>query len=366
MKSSSYIQLKGQIEKVIWITFFWMLVSISQFARGYITLNQFNRLEDIDALAYFQGSLITGLMAGILGGSFIVFFWENWFRNRSYGWALLNVAWSFTLLFLAVSLVSGMYFSITHNHYEWWSKAAWQFLGSQFFTLDQLIVYLFWLTIVAFTMIALSVNDKYGPGVFVSFLLGKYFHPKREERVFMFLDLKGSTAIAEKLGEEKYFNFLKDVFKDATPSILNNRGQIYQYVGDEIVVSWESKTGSSRSNCLQCYFDIQTALLSHEKQYKEKYQNVVPFFKAGFHYGSVMVGEIGIVKRDIVYSGDVLNTAARIQAKCNDLKQDIIISKQLLDHLAPLEPHLEPFALGEIELRGKQNSTQLFTVFNHQ
>ena len=98
------------------------------------------------------------------------------------------------------------------------------------------------------TLIMLMVNDKYGPGVFVDFLLGKYFKPRREERIFMFLDLRSSTTIAERLGEEKYFSFIKDVFKDATPSILDSRGEIYQYVGDEIVISWKMENGQKNAN----------------------------------------------------------------------------------------------------------------------
>lgn len=77
------------------------------------------------------------------------------------------------------------------------------------------------------TLIILQVNDKYEPGVFSSFLLGQYFQLKREERIFMFLDLRSSTTIAEKLGEIRYFNFIKDVFRDVTPSIINSKGEIY-------------------------------------------------------------------------------------------------------------------------------------------
>ena len=142
--------------------------------------------------------------------------------------------------------------------------------------------------ITIFTLIALLVNDKYGPGIFVSFLLGKYFHPKREERIFMFLDLRGATTIAEQLGESKYFNFLKDVFRDATPEILSSKGEIYQYVGDEIVISWKKDSGTLNANCLQCFFDIQQKLLDKASYYRENYNGIVPEFKAGLHFGFVI------------------------------------------------------------------------------
>lgn len=363
MKSFIYNNLKSQTEKVAWITFFWILVSISQFMRGYLTLEWFGCGNDeIDVMAYFQGSVITGLIAGIIGGTLVVFFWEKWLRTKPYGWSLLNMTWSFTLIFFVVSVISGVRLNVSQQNMSLFGKELWQLLWSQFVTIDQFLVYLFWLSIVIITLIALTVNDKYGPGVFKSFILGKYFHPKREERIFMFLDLRGSTTIAEKLGEEKYFNFLKDIFKDATPAILDSQGQIYQYVGDEIVISWRTDSGIRDANCLQCYFDIEKSLLDKAAYYRENYDDVVPKFKAGLHYGHVMVGEIGIVKRDIVYSGDVLNTAARIQSKCNELGKDILLSKYLLEKLEPLPNPFKSIALGEMQLPGKEEPVMLYTV----
>ena len=364
MKSSNYNKLKNKAEKIAWITFFWVLISISQYMRGYLTLTRFDCANaELDIISYFQGSIITGLVAGLIGGSLVVFFWENWLRTKPYGWALLNMAISFTLIFIVVAFISGLFIiNVFQEDIPLFSNEAGQALIDQFFSLDQFLVYLIWLSVVIVTLIALVVNDKYGPGVFKSFILGKYFHPKREERIFMFLDLRGSTTIAEKLGEEKYFNFLKDIFKDVTPAIQDNEGQIYQYVGDEIVISWKTETGIKDVNCLHCYFDIEKCLLDKADYYKEKYDGAVPKFKAGLHYGSVMVGEIGIVKRDIVYSGDVLNTAARIQSKCNELGQDIVLSNYLLDKLGPLPNPFKSTALGELELRGKQKSVMLYTV----
>ena len=363
MKSFINNNLKSQTEKVAWITFFWILASISQFMIGYLTLKRFGYANnEINMMVYFQGSVITGLIAGIMGGTLVVFFWEKWLRTKPYGWSLLNMTWSFTLIFFVVAVISGVVLNVRLQNMSLFDKELWQTLWTQFVTLEQFLVYLFWLSIVIITQITLIVNDKYGPGVFKSLILGKYFHPKREERIFMFLDLKGSTTIAEKLGEEKYFNFLKDIFKDATPAILDSQGQIYQYVGDEIVISWKTDLGIRNANCLQCYFDIEKSLLEKAAYYRENYDGVVPKFKAGLHYGHVMVGEIGIVKRDIVYSGDVLNTAARIQSKCNELGKDILLSKYLMEKLEPLPKPFKSIALDEMQLLGKQEFILLYTV----
>ena len=133
-------------------------------------------------------------------------------------------------------------------------------------------------------------------------------------------------------------------------------------VGDEIVVSWKKDSGMENANSLQCFFDIQQFFLKKASYYRETYDGIVPEFKAGLHYGFVMAGEIGVVKRDIAYSGDVLNTTARIQSKCNELGVNILISKYLLDTLGVLPELFKPKALGEISLRGKQETVMLYTV----
>ena len=363
MKSPFHNKLKSQSEKIIWITFFWTLISVFQFLAIYSTLVILNiDLTSISVMSFLKGSIITGLIAGLIGGGSIVLFWENWLRTKSYGYALLNIFWSYTLVFLVVATIGGLFFHGNQLNVPFFSQGALQATWRQTTSFTQVQNYLFWLFIVIITLIALLANDKYGPGVFKSFILGKYFHPKREERIFMFLDLRGSTSIAEHLGEEIYFNFLKEVFRDVTPAIINLKGEIYQYVGDEVVISWKTDSGMEQANCLQCFFEIQQCLMDKASYYRKTYDGIIPEFKAGLHYGFVMVGEIGIVKRDIAYSGDVLNTTARIQSKCNELGENILISKNLLEGLGSLPDPFKLREIGEIDLRGKQHSLMLYTV----
>jgi adenylate cyclase len=347
--------LVDQIEKIALITVFWTIISVFQFFTGYTTLLELNcDLSGLSPWPFFQGSLLTGLVGGLTGGGLIVFLWSNWLRTRSYGWALMGILASYTIVFLIVHVVNSFFTDAQTGR----TDGSIQQIASPY----MLSSYLYWLMIVLITLVALLVNDKYGPGVFRSFMLGRYFHAKREARIFMFLDLRGSTTIAEQLGERRYFNFLKDVFSDATPGILSSKGEIYQYVGDEIVISWKEGTGVQGANCLQCYFNIQQLLLDRSSYYIREYDGIKPEFKAGLHYGHVMIGEIGIVKRDIAYSGDVLNTTARIQAKCNELGVGILLSGHLLEKLGAIQDLFRPIKIGSIALRGRQEPVTLYTV----
>ena len=310
----------------------------------------------------FETSLVTGLVAGIFGGSTIVFFWEKWLRSMSYGWSLLNIFWSYTAIYLVVAVIGGLLFHSSQMNLSFFHPEVFKIFMGHSFGLSQLTNFVFWLFIVLLTLIALQVNDKYGPGVFTSFLLGKYFRPKREERIFMFLDLRSSTEIAEKLGERRYFDFLKNVYSDITPGILEAKGEIYQYVGDEVVISWKMDQGLVLANCIKCYFNIVQILAGKTLYYEQQYEGIKPEFKAGMHAGYAMVGEIGIVKREIAYSGDVLNTTARIQAKCNELGVNILLSSYLLRKIKLLPAEYHTKALGAMELRGKQQAVKLYTV----
>ncbi len=362
MDNFIYTKFMSEARKIFWITVGWTVISVFQFFNVYFTIIDFNLAPPAENINLFlKTSLLSGLLAGIFGGSTVVLLWEEWLRNKTYGWAIFSIFLSYTAIFVAIAFTTGLFLHSNETGLSIFVPDVWGMVFDHFTELSTLQNYLFWLFIVLGTLLILQVNDKYGPGTFAAFLLGRYFRPKREERIFMFLDLRSSTAIAEKLGEELYFNFLRDVFQHATPGIIYAKGEIYQYVGDEIVISWKMDKGVENANCLRCFFDIQQALRRKAAYYQETY-GVVPEFKAGLHYGYVMAGEVGVVKRDIAFSGDVLNTAARIQGKCNDLGVNILFSKFLLDKLA-LPPHtFEPKRIGNLLLRGKQEKVVLYTV----
>ncbi len=283
-------KFKSEARKIFWITVGWTCISVFQFFSGYTTVSEFNCTPvHFHSGLFLKTSILTGLLAGVLGGSTVVLLWEEWLRNKTYGWALFSIFLSFTALFLAVIFISGLYLHSLETGFSPFSSEVLAMVFDHIAELSTLKNYLSWLFIVLGTLLILQVNDKYGPGTFSAFLMGKYFRPKREQRIFMFLDLRSSTTIAEKLGEELYFNFLKDVFQHATPAIIYSKGEIYQYVGDEIVISWKMDRGLENANCLRCFFDIQLALRRKADYYKEAY-DIVPEFKAGLHYGHVMAG----------------------------------------------------------------------------
>lgn len=230
------------------------------------------------------------------------------------------------------------------------------FIGT--FAFWSIIIYISAVMLIA--LIFSEIVNYFGMSLLFDLLRGKYHHPNTEIRIFMFLDMKSSTAIAESIGHTKYFKLIKKYYSDMTEPILETGGEIYQYVGDEIVVSWIESKGIANNNCIECFRKISNSIAERSKEYMDEF-GFVPQFKAGFHIGEVTSGEIGILKKDIIYTGDILNTTARIQSECNQYESQLLISEQLYDKL-PMENGMRGSLIGSLQLRGKSAPTKLYSL----
>jgi adenylate cyclase len=215
-----------------------------------------------------------------------------------------------------------------------------------------------WIILFILTQLIIEINEKYSPGVFFDIMMGKYIQPKDERRIIMFIDLKDSTPIAEKLGHKTYFKFIRDFIYYISIGLMEYGGRIYQYLGDEIVVSWPD-TKRDAQKCIYALIEARKSLNKNLNLFLRNY-GVFPEFKAGIHVGEVTIGEIGIIKKDLVMSGDTMNTTARIRTACNELNQKFIVSADFLERVRLKNWQAE--SLGPIELKGKNSKLELFTL----
>lgn len=213
-----------------------------------------------------------------------------------------------------------------------------------------------WMYPLFFSIVLASISltaiiRKLGPGVFWNWVRGYYYQPRKETRIFMFLDMKDSTVLAEQLGNEQFGALLRDFMYDLGEAVAATKGQVSHYIGDEAVLTWTPQSGFAEANCVQCFYRFQATLERRRTYYQDTYK-VFPLFKAGLHFGEVIATEVGDVKSEIVYLGDVVNTAARIQSACNELGADFLISQGAAAQL-PTQTWLKLEPLGEVELKGK-------------
>jgi class 3 adenylate cyclase len=224
-----------------------------------------------------------------------------------------------------------------------------------------------WLRDVAFSFVAASVilfvvqmRRIIGGRVLRNLVLGRYSQPVQEDRVFMFLDIAGSTTLARELGDLGVHALISQFFFDIDAVVVEYGGETHRYIGDEVVVTWPLAEGLENGRCVRCVFAIRDRIAAKADSYRRKF-GVVPAFRVGLHGGAVVAGECGDSKQEIVYFGDTINTAARIEAECKELDVPLLISGDLLDRMR-LPSGLREELRGTTRLRGRDRETSLFTL----
>lgn len=345
-----YLNLLWQSSLFWFLAFF--IFFIIRFTGLKSTLETKDPTFEFTLLRKLEYAFIIGVPLGVIY-SLIEFFFEKYLSKRTS--IIIQLITKTVIYFIALIILFTFvrwFFQYENNIEEeiergWWRLNVSFWIGVLFFLLASSI----------FSFIKIAI-EKFGKKNFMKMLLGTYKKPKEEQRIFMFLDLKDSTSIAEKLGHFKYSEFIQECFYDLNEVVPKHEAEIYQYVGDEAVLTWDYKKGLANNNCVSLYFSFQERLLSKSEFYNDKF-GVTPKFKAGLHGGKLIVAEVGTIKKELAYHGDVINTAARIQSLCNDYNQSLIASETILNNLTS-NPVVNSIELGEISLKGKENRLNLF------
>lgn len=296
--------------------------------------------------------LLRSLWWGLIGGGAYIFLLRDRLRALPYFSALGIMS---LLVLFAVSIYMVWYPQAGYSGPGELSALGARLRGAHFWA-----EFIYRDMLMAATIFSVRLRDQIGAEAY-NLIFGRRSGSRQELRIFLFIDMRSSTTIAEHIGDTRYFKLLNEVFADITDPVIYSGGDIYQYVGDEISVSWPLQRGIKEQRCLRCFFAIRSKLQQRAAHYKRIY-GTVPVFKAGLHYGQVTTGRIGLVKKQTIYSGDVVNTASHIQAACNEHDVDILLSKELLDVLALDPQQWTVRSIGDVPLKGKRRSMQLFTV----
>ena len=303
------------------------------------------------------GPTLRGFFIGFLVGTSIglceEFLFLEKFRRKSYMFLLVfrSVVYSFVIAFFEL-LINSLSNFLTNDMTA--GQSFYSALFRENFPRDLTII-----VITSSTLIALlQIKRLHRPGDLIKYITGRFHIPKEVNKIFLFIDLKSSTAIAEKIGNTNYSSFLIDYYHDMTGAILMSKAEIYQYIGDEIILTWSFEKGVKDARCVNCFFDILTSIELLKDKYLKKY-GVYPEFKAALHAGTVSVTWIGTIKKEIVYHGDVINTTARIQDECNKHSQKFLLSEDILNSIE-LPGYLRSEFVGELQLKGKQKKVTIF------
>lgn len=318
-------------------------------------------------------ALLPFVITGLLTGVFVCFIQQAWvWLNLIYGFAiggtiffilytytdylhakltkrfnlivsLLLLSFFYVIVIYAVSLFFSMLSNL--NNLGWIIDNF-----STYISLDIFTYGLAYGLIISFLLnFVFLIDILLGNKILLSMLIGKYHRPLSEKRFFLFVDLKGSTTIAERLGSIRYMQFLNDFYYDVSGPVIMSSGEIYKYVGDEIIITWREKKGKQKNNCYECFLLCREKVAQQQEKYLSKY-GIKPEFRAGLHFGEVVTGELGYIRKEITFLGDVLNTTSRMMEECKNRQTDLIVSEDAASRLTNAQ-HLQN--LGPVMLRGK-------------
>lgn len=351
--------LKQFFRLLFYSIFFWsfafcFFILIRYYGRHQEQVNSVQLSKSISVIEYLIFGVILGVMVAIVY-TIIEFLFDKYLSKVLHLGLIILFKSIIYLIFLifSLTLIAHLAESYIHvdfpNHRRWWMTNRIFWMVTAYFIISSLL----------FSFIRIA-NNKFGKGVILNMLLGRYRNPREVERILMFIDLKSSTTIAEELGHLKYSRFIQDCFYYLNRTVSKYDAEIYQYVGDEAVLTWNLNKGIKNLNCLDLFFEYDKKIKKHASYYMKKY-GVVPEFKAGVHCGKIIIAEVGTIKKELAYHGDVINTTSRIQEQCNEYEESILISQDLYNSIK-LNSKYKAIALGEELLDGKTETLKLYAI----
>ena len=224
----------------------------------------------------------------------------------------------------------------------------------------------FWSSFIAPAVIAVLMNLTFGVAniignrAFLNFITGRYHSPVEENRFVLFVDIAGSTGLAERLGGIGIHRLLDRTFRLLTMAVVDYRGEVLNYVGDEVIVTWREKSGAIDCRPLRCFAAMRNELAQASGQFEREF-GVVPQIRGSLHFGSVIIGEIGNIKRAIVFNGDVMNTAARLEELSRNVAGGFLASRAAMERFSSTPP----FAvrdLGRLTIRGRADGIDVVGI----
>jgi len=194
----------------------------------------------------------------------------------------------------------------------------------------------------------------------ISDFFGRPSEVLEEDRVFLFIDINSSTESAERLGNREYSRYLNRFFEQVEEAAYSCNGEIYECVGDEVVVSWKKNDAYNQQNCIRCFFMIKDYVAADKSRFIIEFGQR-PVFKGSIHGGKVMPTTALKYSEKPVYHGHVLNVTSRLQKLCYQYRQELIVSLSVWEKI-PVNKSYQAFALGLVKIRGSAFPLEIFGV----
>jgi len=325
----------------------------------FVVLRYSGRDLPIESSALYAGIMQFALLCGLSQGLYEVYVLsDNQFRRTRAATLVVRTLFYLSMIFANLLVI----------YLLWAQYNSRQMISER--TLDEIKLFFNEPEIATFIVFAFcgaslltfvrSILKKFGPRVLINSILGKFQDPLEEERVFMFIDLKSATTLGEVLGHIAYSSFLRDYFHLVSNICVENGGEIYQFAGDGVILTWSLSSCRRSPKPIICHRDLLICFQKTRSKFEQKYKSY-PQFKSAIHVGRVVATEVGNFGSELAYHGDALNTTARLQSLCNLLKKDLLISETFLRKIPDLK-EFKAVPEGSFQLRGKSRELEVYSI----
>ena len=170
------------------------------------------------------------------------------------------------------------------------------------------------------------------------------------DTAILFADIRGSTALGEKLGSLEFANLLKQYYKIAVDVLVPKRAVIDKMIGDEVMALFLPLAGTDyRRVAVESAIELQQAVA------RADWPGDTPKVGIGINAGEAFIGRIGGTdKTDFTALGDTVNVAARLQSEAGP--GELVLNEELFTESSDLIENAEPRT---ISVRGRQEPVEV-------
>jgi adenylate cyclase len=326
---------------------FWLLSPAVGGAAGLV----YSQIFDVDVVSAAMRGAFIGAPILLYERGYVLGRWRDFIRKVATPSFIFATVATYVLMIVAGNAAAG---TVLHHVFGYMATAREAMAISDSGLLYALAVS------VSITFV-LRVRDLIGPSLFTSLLLGRYHRPTKEDRIFLFLDVIGSTQFADRHGDLETQAYLGAIFNALASPVRRSQGSIDDYIGDMALVTWPIHRGTQNAACLRCVFDFASALRTQAPLWQARFGQV-PEFRAVLHCGGVVTAEIGLERHKIAYFGDVVNTTGRLEALSKALNEPVLISTDLLNRVRDLPSDLIAKNLGFHQIRGRNDPLEVCAI----
>jgi len=185
---------------------------------------------------------------------------------------------------------------------------------------------------------------------------------ERQTVTILFADLRGSTALAEKLAPEQVISVMNAYLRVMARSVIDAGGILDKFTGDGLMAIFGAMGDPSHGApaAARAALAIRSNVAALNASRTQSGDPVVQF-GVGMHTGDVVLGAIGLPERsDYTAIGDTVNTASRMETLTKEYKVDAVLSAATAGNLRG--DGVELRSLGEAQVRGKSETLSIFTL----